>query len=247
MSTKGFDSAYQYYPLEWDTEYFGIKSSKAIINKSLSREEWDSLKSKFPESQFVIVENRNSDASNAKLIGEETQGYLVDVNIQFSKKLLQHHYEIPAGIRFAEAMDYNEQILGLTNFVFSKFTEDSELAKRNGDKVYYHWVLNSFGKSGKYFIVDEDEFGNINGFALFGYKDDACVIELISVSSQTNSTGIGTRIFRAVEKIAFDNGYRYINVGTQVKNLAAMNFYHKVGCKQIGCHQTYHLWLSNKK
>ena len=94
----------------------------------------------------------------------------------------------------------------------------------------------------KFYALSKDENGDINGFLLFSYSDNACVIELIAVSQKETKGGIGTSLFKAVEYEAHQRGYNEIKVGTQVRNMGAINFYHKVGCKQVGCHQVYHLW-----
>ena len=77
---------------------------------------------------------------------------------------------------------------------------------------------------------------------MFSFPDKACVIELISVASGATNGGIGTRLIQAVECEANRHGCREIHVGTQVRNAAAINIYHKAGFRQAGCHQIYHLW-----
>ncbi|NOU64532.1 GNAT family N-acetyltransferase [Paenibacillus sp. LMG 31461] len=203
--------------------------------------EWKLLKNRFSEYQFVSIENRNSEPVNTQLIGSDTSAYLVDVNIQFVKTL-----EVPdrvsSNIVVHQALDHNDQILELADFQFSKFTEDSELANRNGDQVYLQWLINSFGKSEKFFAISKNENGLVNGFLLHSYFENSCVVELIAVSKVSSKSGIGTELFKAVEEFSCQRGIKEIKVGTQVRNMAAINFYHKVGCKQIGCHQVYHLW-----
>lgn len=238
---NNIENSVTFYELKWDTDYFGINCAKAILHKPLTLTEWNELKDLFRSYQFVSIENRNSEPINAQFIGKDTTAFLADVNIQFKKKL-DKLYKMPENITIRQGLERNDQIVEIAEFQFSKFTEDPGLAKRGGDKVYRQWVISSFGKPEKYFALSINENNEINGFLLHSYQDKACVVELIAVSKNVTHSGIGTSLFRAVEYSAYEHGCDEIKVGTQVRNIRAINFYHKVGCKQVGCHQVYHLW-----
>ncbi len=234
-------NALTFSELQWDTEFFGVTCAKAILHKQLVQEEWDELKKRFKDYQFISIENRNSIPANARLIGIDTTAFLADVNIQFKKKL-EPLCDMPTTVQIYQAMKRDERIIEIGNFQFSKFTEDPELAKRGGAEVYRQWLINSFGKLDKFYEVNESEDGEIDGFLLHSYSDRTCTIELIAVSGNAARGGVGTRLFRALEYEAYQRGCDEIRVGTQVRNMHAINFYHKVGCKQVECHQVYHLW-----
>jgi dTDP-4-amino-4,6-dideoxy-D-galactose acyltransferase len=235
------NNAFTFYELKWDSEYFGVTSAKAILNRSLSSDEWHNLKERFRDYNFISIENRNSDPVNTQMIGKETSAYLVDVNIQFLKTL-DREIEQPKSVTIHQALKRDEIIVEMADFQFSKFTEDPELAKRGGDKVYHQWLINSFNQPDKFFALSRDEHDSVNGFLLHSYSNEKCVIELIAVSKTAKQSGIGTSLFNMLENSVLLNGFNTIKVGTQERNLGAINFYNKMGCKQIGCHQVYHLW-----
>lgn len=241
MTNSNVDSAVSFYRLEWDTDFFRVNCAKAILHEPLNLDDWNNLKNRFKEYEFISIENRNSEPINAQFIGKETTSFLADVNMQF-KKRLAGRYEMPQNIEIHQGLERNEQVIEMTEFKFSKFTEDPELVKRGGNQIYRQWLINSFGKQEKHFALSKNEAGEINGFLLHSYSDNACVVELIAVSKNAAQRGIGTGLFSAVENEAYERGCDEIRVGTQVRNLGAINFYHKVGCKQVGCHQVYHLW-----
>jgi dTDP-4-amino-4,6-dideoxy-D-galactose acyltransferase len=230
-----------FYELKWDTEFFGVSSARAILHMPLSLNKWDKLKAKFKDYQFISITNQNSDPINSQLIGKDTSAFLVDVNIQFVKNLVGP-YEIPTNVTIHQSLERNEKIVELADFKFSKFTEDPELANRGGDQVYSQWLFNAFNKSDKFFALSRDENDIVDGFVLYSFSDNASVIELIAVSPKKKKGGIGTSLFKAVEFATHQQGFSKIKVGTQIRNIGAINFYHKVGCKQVGCHQVYHLW-----
>lgn len=230
-----------FYELEWDTMFFGIRCAKAILAQPLTLAAWKELKTLFQQYQFISVENCNSEPINAQFIGQETSAFLADVNIQFAKNL-NANIKNNENITIQKALKRNDQLLEIANFPYSKFTEDPELLKRGGNCVYQQWLLNSFGETGKSFAISKGKDGKIDGFLLHSYVCSVCTIELIAVSNKSMGRGIGTKLFEAVEFSAIQNKCKEIRVGTQVRNMEAINFYHKVGCKQIGCHQIYHLW-----
>ncbi|MGJ7910833.1 GNAT family N-acetyltransferase [Neobacillus sp. LXY-1] len=235
------DNSVTFNDLKWDSEFFGVKSAKANLHRHVASNEWENLKNRFDNYQFISIVNENSVPSNAQLIGKSTTAFLADVNIQFVKKI-GSELDLPKEISIHHSLKRNNQVINLANFEFSKFTEDPELAKRGGEKVYHQWIINSFEREEKYFALSKDQNGDINGFLLHSFLDDACVIELIAVSATNKNKGIGAHLFKAVEYAAKEHGSSEIRVGTQLRNIGAINFYHKVGCKQVGCHQIFHLW-----
>jgi GNAT superfamily N-acetyltransferase len=200
---------------------------------------------RFHDYEFISIVNCNSEPSNTRLIASSSNAYLADTNIQFEKKL-EASNEIMDSIQILNSMKYSEKILEMTNYQYSKFMEDPELRSRGGANLYQQWLLNSFEKDNKYFALSFDSDGEIDGYLLHSYSVDTCTIELIQVAARNTSHGQGTRLFRAVEQSAIRQGCSVIQVGTQLRNLNAMNFYYKVGCKVVGCHQVYHLWNLNK-
>lgn len=240
---NNLENAVTFSELTWDSSFFGVTSFKAILHKPITLSIWEELKNSFKDCHFISIINKNSEPINSQIIGKDSSAFLADVNIQFEKKLIGS-IETPKNITFHQALERNEQIIEIADFQFSKFTDDPNLAKRGGEQVYQHWLINSFGQPDKFFALSKNKDEKINGFILYSYLDSACVIELIAVSQKEAKSGIGTSLFKELESVAYQNGYRNIKVGTQLRNTGAINFYHKVGCRQVGCHQVYHLWNS---
>jgi len=105
----------------------------------------------------------------------------------------------------------------------------------------YGWFDAYVGKPDKLFAVSRCD-GEVNGLLLHSYSGDSCTVELLAVSPKATRRGIGSALFRAVEYDAFCRGAKEIRVGTQVRNIPALNLYSKLGCKVVGCHQIYHMW-----
>lgn len=235
------ENATTFNELKWDTDFFGVTCAKATLHKPLTLNEWNEIIKRFKDYQFISIVNINSEPINTQLIGKDTSAFLADVNIQFEKRL-EGLYEKTENITIHQALERDEEIIKIADFRFSKFTEDRNLEERGGGKVYQQWLINAFDRPDKYFALSKNDNGDITGFLLFSYVKNSCVIELIAVSQKETKGGIGTDLFKAVEYEASQSGYGKIRVGTQLRNMEAINFYHKVGCKQVECHQVYHLW-----
>jgi ribosomal protein S18 acetylase RimI-like enzyme len=239
---------YSLKKLDWDTEFFGIPCAKAVLTAPLADDDWSALLQRASPYTFVSIENRNSEPSNARRIGMESRAFLADINVQFEKKLksekVSESEPIPT-VQIYEAMERDDRILDMSGFEHSKFITDPELRRRGGDRVYREWLGNAFGKPDKFFAVARDRNGETAGYILYSYSDKTCTIELISVSGVIRKAGVGSAMFRAVEQEAFKRGCDTLHVGTQLRNTSAVNFYHKCGCKQTGCHSVYHLWTES--
>lgn len=227
--------------LDWDTEFFGVSCAKAVLNRALGQPEWISLIEKGRQYDLLVIENRHSIPTNAQYIGRNTTAFLADVNIQFSKDIGGFH-EMPLGVQIEQAMKPDDRVVSMAEFPYSRFLDDPELARRGGGEVYRKWVANAFGDPHKHFAIARTDSGEVSGFLLHSYSADICTVELICVSRQSIRSGVGTRLFRATEYSASQRGIAKIRVGTQIRNLEAINFYHAMGCRQSGCHQIYHLW-----
>lgn len=229
--------------LDWDTSFFEISCAKVILSEPLHKSDWKQVKHEINNYDFVSIVNENSEPLNAQFIGKETNAFLADVNIQFEKKTPFEQVSMESkSISFSSMVEESDEILKLSDFSFSKFVEDPGLRSRGGDKVYYEWLRNSFRRPDKFFAISYDEQKSINGYLLYSINNMKCVIELIASSQDKRIKGVGTRLFNALESRLLNEDIEVINVGTQLKNTGAINFYHKLGFKQINSHQIYHLW-----
>ena len=236
------NDSFSFKHLDWDTDFFDVKSAKAIVSGTLTLKEWQKILKLCEEYTFVSIVNMNSEPINSCFIGMNTPAYLVDTNIQFEKKVERIH-QTANDVVIQNSLNRNDEILKLSNFKYSKFIEDPQLEKRNGRVVYFEWLKNAFEKEDKYFAISYNQQSKeVMGYALFSYIKNDCLIELIAVNPKFNNLGIGSKLFMAVQNEAANQNCINIRVGTQFRNLEAINFYQKVGCKQVGCHQIYHLW-----
>ena len=230
----------QMIKLEWDTEFFKINCAKLYLSENISADEWEEYKGKIKEFDFVVIENANCNAEVSRLIGEDTDAFLIDVNIRFRKN--PKAVKPLPNITIENEFKTQPVLAQITEFEHSRFMNDPELLRRNGKDVYYHWLNNSFNKKESFFAIYRDG-ETILGYILFSYRNNQCILELVNVAKEHSGKGIGSELLKACENHSFEQKCKELIVGTQVKNLNAINFYHKAGFRQISSSEIYHLWV----
>lgn len=228
--------------LSWDTEMFEKKSAKVVLYEEICNEDLIEIKKYIYENdyEFITVENKNNNEKNNVTLSKLENIFLADVNVQFTKQI-KNSKEEQNSIRITNAMKYNEDIINMSRktFLNSRFIFDEKL-NDNKYEVYSEWVKNAFEKEDKYYCYYIDN-NKIEGYILFSVHNETIIIELIT--TKKNCVGIGTKLINQLENYAFKNRLNTINVGTQLNNLNAQNFYEKNGFKHVANNSIYHWWI----
>lgn len=231
--------------LKWDSLYFNVKSSKLTLLDDLSKTTFLEVVNKCKDFEFVTISNLGNSSNNNNLIGLYTTARLMDVNIQFEKKIEVSKNEFyDTFLKVENFVKLNEQILDIakTAFKISRFTNDRRLSTSKAQLLYWEWTKNSFEKENKYFITYEVD-NTIYGYLIFNIGKDNVTIELIGVSEKFQGLKVGTKLIQQLEKyVSTLSGINTINVGTQINNIYAINFYRNNDFKYISNSSVYHLW-----
>lgn len=237
------NDVFSVFPLEWDSSFFDMNIGKVELFTSQTPQSWENVQECLKDYELVFLHNYNSDPQNAQLIGTTTTAFIADTNIRFSKDTTSY-IDAYQYINISESMPHDQDILDMTEFEYSRFLTDPKLRERRGEQVYTEWLRNSFNKKNKFFgcFMDTSRSSSLLGYILFSFSSNSCEIELLSVSTSAFGQGIAQKLFRSAEQCAFERHIPVVTVGTQLTNMRAVNLYHKLGCKQIACHQIFHLW-----
>lgn len=236
-------------PLNWDTEFFGIKCGKVVITAE------DSFSDLILESEgydFISIQNVGNDIRTNKQIAEKSNAYLVDINIQFEKKLTNLPYKrndenftILKSGKITEN-ELQEMAVCENDFTFSKFVCDEEMRKRKGFSVYNEWIKNACKEENKYFILCKSK-GKIAGYILFSCHDECGKVELVKVAEEFQGKHIASAMIEKIEEFLFNIGIVTAQVGTQLNNIPAMNLYHSLGFRETERTSVFHLWKTVEK
>ncbi|MEG2286138.1 MAG: GNAT family N-acetyltransferase [Eubacterium sp.] len=240
---------YLLYDLPWDTDYFGVKSCRLDLKQMITEAVFKDIKKEIQKYSFIAINNNNNEAMNNYLIGSKTNAFLVDVNIQFKKKIEKNHQKINhQKIKISNNYTEDKKILSIAReaYCYSKFTNDPFLKRKKGEDVYYYWIKNAFNCENKYFLVSEIE-NKCQGYILFSMniKENKAMIELIAVNKECQRKNIGYEMIECFEAFLLKHSIKVINVGTQTDNIPAINFYFKCGFKEDNHRSVYHWWRNN--
>lgn len=239
MSSIGFECKF----LQWDTDYFGVSSARVNLRGIVDEKGQNEIIQFCRDYNFITISNFENIKENNQWIGNKTNAFLADMNIQFVK-LLSDKPDCQEGKTCVlNCLPMNEIITDIAKkaFKYSRFFNDPMLPQEQAENIYLHWTESAFGQKNKYFVLSERE-GNIAGYILFSFSEDSSVIELIAVDDIYQGKGVGKTLIKAMESFVRDKGIRKIKVGTQVNNISAIQFYNAVGFKYAGCGSVYHLW-----
>lgn len=239
MSSKNYECK----PLQWDTDYFEVSSARVNLRGIVDEQSQEEI-IKFCEGyDFVTISNLDNVKENNYWIGNKTNAFLADMNIQFMKALEDKLSYQDDKTYVVNGLSRNEQIVNIAgkSFQYSRFFNDTKLPQEKAKNIYLHWTKCAFGQDNKYFVVSERE-GQVAGYILFSIDEDNSIIELIAVDEKYRGQRVGKSLIQTMEAFVIEKKIKEIKVGTQVDNISAVKFYLKMGFTYVRCRSVYHLW-----
>lgn len=234
---------YELRPLQWDTDYFGVSSARVNLSGIVDERGQEEIIEFSKEYDFVTISNLGNIKENNQWIGNRTNAFLADMNIQFIKVLVDKPDYQDEKTYVVNNLSRDEQIVDIArkSFNYSRFFNDPNLPIKQARNIYLHWTECAFEQENKYFAISERE-GNVAGYILFSFNWDSSVIELIAVDEKFQGQKVGRSLIHKMKSFVIDQGIQKIKVGTQVNNTSAAQFYTKMGFKYVSCGSMYHLW-----
>ena len=238
-----YEKNYECKFLEWDTDYFGVKSARVNLLGVVDEKGQEDILSFCKNYDFVTIANFENRNENNLWIGEKTAAFLTDVNIQFVKELNSSEQRSDDDTYVKNNLPINNQILNIArkSFRYSRFFNDLNLSESKSRNIYLHWTEGAFQQENNYFVFCERE-GNVAGYLLFSSEENCATIELIAVDESYQGQGVGKTLIKAMESFVSNKGILKIKVGTQINNIFAAQFYNAMEFKYVSCGSVYHLW-----
>lgn len=234
---------YECVDLEWDTNYFGIKSARVNLYDIIDEQEQRKIIELSKKYDFVTIANHNNINENNYWIGQKTNAFLADINIQFEKKINQMHNYQEKNIYIMNKHPVNELVMNIAkkSFKHSRFFNDPNILETLAGDIYLHWTKNSFKRKDKYFVVHRIK-KKVTGYIVFSIDSGYATIELIAVDGKYEGRGIGKGLIRSLESFLMGMEIKKVKVGTQINNIGALQFYNIVGFRYVNCSSIYHVW-----
>lgn len=234
---------YEHMLLDWDTDYFGISSARVNINGVVGEIGQEEIIEFCKDYDFVTISNLENLKENNYWIGNKTNAFLADMNIQFIKVLADKPNYKDEKTYVVNSLSRNEQIVNIAknSFNYSRFFNDPKLPEEQAKNIYLHWTECAFGQENKYFVISERE-GDVVGYSILSIVEDYCFFELMAVGTDQQGKGVGKSLMLVMESFVMDQGIKKIKVGTQVNNIKAAQLFIAMGYKYVSCGSIYHLW-----
>ena len=231
--------------LEWDTAFFGRPSYILDPDRSSMRASalLGAAASKALRGAFATV-RVDSAADPAPLLMLQSNGfYYVDTSVTLR---LDPNAGLPAlpddlTVRVEELVENRNlpyQELGSV-FTMTRFHFDPHVGKERADKLWVEYLRNfRLSASARLFAAYCDE--SVAGAMTVVGRGESMALSFVSVLDAHRGRHVGARILRAIGAAC---GSRELLTETQIRNVAALNFYVRNGFRQVRASRTVlHFW-----
>lgn len=238
------------YFLDWDTDYFNIKSGRIDVSdynnaESVLIDEMKEANRKISECKFITLYNYGNSALVNQIIPKiwGRNAFLTDLNIQLYFKSNQNFDDLDTSISKIESKNELKSILSISenSYTESRFFNDPYLNKNKKKSIYTHWLSSAYEDESKTIYIF-NEIDEPKGFIVVGSKNKKTVIELIAVDEEFQGRSIGKKLIDCAKYYNRRKKNLGIVVGTQVNNVQALNFYIKNGFKITNVNSIFHIW-----
>ncbi len=220
--------------MTWDSTFFRKRIGRLLLTAHNPQQIESVLgKAKLQGFQYIVCKITSFNTSSVRLL--ESFGFsLTDVGVTYSIKANDFNdIEGRAGLKISNSIKVasTKDIPMLKKMVQSLFTDsrfynDPFFTKKDADSLYKAWIENSvrgiaadvvFCIPHKGFICCKQK----------GKKQGEII--LIGVDKKYQGQGLGRALIEKAVKWFIDKGLPSVSVRTQLKNVAAMNFYTALG------------------
>jgi len=217
--------------LGWDSAFFGRKMGVLSDNLSSPTQVASDLSAAGTQGfEYLICHPAVEDAAAIRTL-EAAGFYLTDVGVTWSceaQAYLAKAAPVPDGaIRLATTADVPRlSAEAQTLFRRSRFYSDPFFTTEEADRLHAAWLANSVSGQAADAVLINPESGFVTCKLT---KDGHGEVALIGVWEGGRGRGAGRDLMTAAVTWFISRGVATVRVKTQVKNLRAMNFYHRLG------------------
>ena len=242
--------------LPWDSEQIGVAAARIdYLVAQGSYDQQHQTKRKLLEHVLAEAQERGvwhlsvrvDAADNSSLHALEQAGFItVDGLLTFALDLATHRQAQATHdfkIRLATVADANNAAaLARTAYVHDRFHCDPFISSARADELHATWLRNSCtGKTADAVVLAEDETGLL-GFVTCALQPDTQAqlgrmvgtIVLVASAERARGRGVGSATTMAALEWFRQQGCEIVEVGTQLRNIAASRLYQKCGFRLVG-------------
>jgi len=230
-------------PLDWDSDFFGIKTARIDASDLSENQLLEEIK-KSVESNFslVYIFAPHDDASLKKII-LNGGGKLADEKVTY---LIKSSSVDPVSSEFIHSclgseIDEDLESLAIESGKYSRFRIDDRIPRNKFEDLYRLWIQNSLsGVFAKEVYVFEED-GEKLGMVSMDIRNGAGWIGIIAINENYRGKSIGKLLMHAAIRYCKEKHAEILNVQTQKANNVSCEFYEKLGFTVRNIEDVYHL------
>jgi dTDP-4-amino-4,6-dideoxy-D-galactose acyltransferase len=231
-------------PLEWDSNFFGIKTGRLDTENRTTAEIISQLKS-FKKSTFqlIYVFTLHNEAGPGKEI-IKAGGRLVDEKVTYSMNISGFVPPLSVFIRscMGAEMDRDLESLAIESGKYSRFRTDGQIPRKKFEELYRLWMKNSLNGTFAKEVFSYEEDGKKLGMVSIDIRQGEGWIGIIAVNEAFRGRSIGKNLIHAAVGFCRDNNVSILNVQTQAENKVSCSFYERIGFRIRNVEDVYHVW-----
>ncbi len=223
--------------LDWDTDFFGYKVGKVVVQNNLSDENL------LLNNDYKLIYLFSNEALSDELV-KKYNLFLADEKIDLITQVSDLTFDRLPNENLEELTKLDENLIDLTfqSGHYSRFKIDPNFKNKEFEKLYAVWIEQSITHKNAEKVIGFLVNNKVVGFVTIGFKNNAYDIGLIVVDEAHRSLKIGKQLLAYVFNYAISKETKNVTVTTQKQNLGAMKFYINNGFSINHTTYIYHLW-----
>jgi dTDP-4-amino-4,6-dideoxy-D-galactose acyltransferase len=223
--------------LKWDTDFFGYKVGKVIVDNNCLNEEI------LGNNDYRLLYVYSNEALKEDVI-LKCNLFLVDEKTDLIARVSDLTFDNATNDSITELVSLDQNLLDLTfqSGHYSRFKIDPNFKSNEFEKLYTAWIEQSINHSIAEKVLGFIVNNKTVGFITIAKKNNAHDIGLIAVDTAHRSLKIGKQLLEFVFRYASSNKVNTITVTTQMQNQGALKFYLQNGFSVNRSTFIYHLW-----
>lgn len=227
-------------PLEWDSNFFGLKVGRADISApedsiSLASQK-QVLKNQYDLIYVFGNQGLSFEVANANMIDKKVVFFIDELpEYNYHKNVMAWPVE--------NGLTDDVLQLALESGKYSRFKLDGKLPAGSYERLYTRWIEQSVKHSIATEVFCYMIESELRGLMTIELKDGVGTIGLVAIHPVFQHRGIGTSLLRHVIRFAHDKRCEKLYVATQLDNEPACHLYKKCGMVIDSITQVWHWWL----
>jgi dTDP-4-amino-4,6-dideoxy-D-galactose acyltransferase len=232
--------------LDWDSNFFGIKTGKCILTNDTLGQLESTLSQAKENGYGLIYLFTPGDMLLPESLLVRLNGKLVDHKVTFFCNNLNIIDTVKTNT-VEEYLDTHPEEslieLALISGQYSRFRVDDNFMPGKFEQLYKTWISRSVSKDVADTVYIVRIQNNISGMMTVKWDTSKAIIGLVGVLKEAQGNSLGTLLVNKLKEESQKRGIQQIEVASQKENDGACRFYIKNGFNEISLKKVYHFWL----